>query len=88
MFLITSRTNAILVTCLLHCNNRKTRNMSKSDFPSKTVPAAKARSIGKVCAIVFGLLAVSIGIIAKVRPHPFMALPFPLSVILWTAAAG
>lgn len=62
--------------------------MSKSDFPSKTVPAAKARPIGKVCTIVFGLLAVSIGIIAKVRPHLFMALPFPLSVILWTAAAG
>lgn len=58
------------------------KNVTSSSGSSRLV------SSGKALAVLVALLALSIGSVAKLKPELFMTLPFPLSIILHTAAAG
>mmetsp|Transcript_9976 Transcript_9976/g.29538 ORF Transcript_9976/g.29538 Transcript_9976/m.29538 type:complete len:392 (-) Transcript_9976:308-1483(-) len=62
--------------------------------PSSLTSAAKSggegrfASFAKKGAVLAGLLAATVGVVGKSHPALFMSLPFPLSVILWSATGG
>jgi hypothetical protein len=45
-------------------------------------------AVAKSTAVLVATVAIGAGSVAKLRPDLFMNLPFPLSIILWTATGS
>lgn len=59
-----------------------------NSFIAEHSPMGLPSAVAKSTAVLVATVAIGAGSVAKLRPDLFMNLPFPLSIILWTATGS